>query len=97
MRNDCCWCGQDTRGGEVFSLSASFNEKAEDLAEDEGYIEELKLNDGREIWTIITGKKSPAKKQGQDMLFMCCSNNCARNLKQQLIDDKEFLDSIDFF
>lgn len=97
MRDDCSWCGKDTAGGPVFTLSASFNEKGKSFAEEEGYIDEFKFSDGKEIWVMITGEKSPAKNNGQDMLFMCCSNKCARKLKEKLKAEKDFLDSISFF
>ncbi|ADQ14118.1 hypothetical protein [Halanaerobium hydrogeniformans] len=71
MRNDCCWCGKDTTGGPVFSLSASFNEKGQSLTEEEGYIKDLKTSDGKEVWTMITGEKSPAKKM--DRICSLCA------------------------
>ncbi len=96
MRNDCCWCGKDTSQGPVVTLSATFNEKGRFFEKEEGYIKELSLTVGKEVWTIITGKNSPAKREDKDMLFMCCSRECALELKQALDADKEFLDSINF-
>jgi len=94
MRNDCCWCGKDTSQGPVVTLSAKFNESGRFLERENGYIKELSLTTGKEIWAIITGKNSPAKIKNQDILFMCCSKKCAFDLKQALDEDEEFLDSI---
>ena len=94
MRNDCSWCGKDTSNKPVFTLSAKFNEKGKALEKKDGYIKELPLLSNGNVWVIITGKNSPAKKQGNDMLFMCCSRRCGLEVREALESEKDFLASI---
>ena len=94
MRSDCCWCGKDTSNKPVVTLSAKFNEKGKTLEKKDGYIKELPLLSNENVWVIIVGDDSPAKKQGSDMLFMCCSRKCALELREALESEKDFLDSI---
>lgn len=96
MRYDCCWCGKDTADKPVFTLSAKFNEKGQSLSKKDGYIKELPLLINENVWVIIVGDNSPAKKQGSDMLFMCCSKKCGFELREALESEKDFLDSIKF-
>ncbi len=37
--------------------------------------------DYKPVWTIITAKNSGAKKAGNDMIFMLCSEECNHELK----------------
>jgi len=46
------------------------------------------------VWTIITAKYSGAKKAGNDMIFMLCSEECGHELKEILQAEIGFIDSI---
>jgi len=78
----------------VFSLSAKFNKKGKSLEKEDSYIMDLPLILNDHVWVIITGKKSPAKKQGNDMIFMCCSKKCVFELREALESEKDLLDFV---
>ena len=46
------------------------------------------------IPAIVTTGDSQAKREGHDLLFMCCSRECARLLKDALQEEKELFDEI---
>ena len=46
------------------------------------------------IPAIVTTGESQAKREGNDLLFMCCSRECARLLKHALQEEKDLFDEI---
>ena len=68
--------------------------------EDEGYVlylyvhESMDSSDYKSVWTIITAKNSGAKKVGNDMVFMLCSEECGHELREILQADISFVDGI---
>jgi len=51
-------------------------------------------SDYKSVWTIITAKNSDAKKAGNDMIFMLCSEECGYELKEILQAEISFFENI---
>lgn len=84
FNNYCCWCEKGIpENNPVYGMTAKFRKDVKTPpVEKEGYVigiyvhermDSLKL---RPVWTIITAKHSGAKKAGNDMNFMLCSEEC---------------------
>jgi hypothetical protein len=85
LLNTCAWCGalipEDT---EVFSLSAKLKPGV-DLKKDEGTVMPLTLElIHKVVLAIVPRADSPAKKEGKDVLFMICSDDCGTALREAL-------------
>ena len=85
----CAWCTKriapDT---EVFSLGAKA-QKGISLNRYKGSTIRLKLRHiDKIVPAIIPTPGSPAKKTGNDVLFMLCSEHCAQQLKRALLKEK---------
>ena len=85
----CAWCNkkipQDT---EVFSLGAK-TQKRISLKRYEGSTIRLQLRHVDKIVSaIIPTPESEAKKAGNDVLFMLCSEHCAKELRKALLKEK---------
>jgi len=46
------------------------------------------------VWTIITANNSGAKKAGNDMIFMLCSEECGHELREILQTEISFFENI---
>lgn len=101
-RNECCWCKKKISDySPVYGLNAKFRKGVESPpVEDEGYIIELTVQKNMDsaeykpVRAIVTGKNSDAKKAEVDMIFMFCSEECGRELKEILQADIGFLDKL---
>ena len=85
----CAWCNkriaQDT---EVFSLGAKAR-KGISLRRYRGSIIRLQLrHEDKVLAAIIPTPDSPAKKAGNDLLFVLCSEHCAKELRRALVKEK---------
>ncbi|HSB10089.1 MAG TPA: hypothetical protein VLM38_11440 [Blastocatellia bacterium] len=85
LLSTCAWCGtripEDT---EVFTFSAKVNPGV-DLKGDEGSVIPLTLRiPGKIVPAIVPTADSPAKKEGKDLLFMICGDDCGTALRQAL-------------
>ncbi|MCK8825658.1 hypothetical protein [Fuchsiella alkaliacetigena] len=91
LKDECCWCGSNMSSGDLWSVEARFNENSKLTVKEEGYIKEgFSIGNKENIWILIIGKKSPAKKQGVDILFITCSKRCAQELRENLKEDLRF-------
>jgi hypothetical protein len=95
----CAWCGIGIdEEAEVYGLGAVFCQDV-DLSEYESQIIELKiLTENKIVPMIIAAKGSEAKEAGNDAMFMTCSEKCANEMRETLLEEKsikDFLKSID--
>lgn len=89
----CAWCGKPIpEGSEVFSLGAKARPGVD--LEREGNVLELTLDATRKALAIIPTQDSQAKKEGWDLLFTICSEECARTLKEAVQRQIDIVDSI---
>lgn len=79
--SSCCLCGNAIGPDEeVFSASAKARPGV-DLSGEQGQVIELRLLlPGRVVLAAVAGKDSQAKRDGKDLLFMCCSARCAQDM-----------------
>ena len=96
----CAWCGKGIdEEAEVYGLGAAFHPGV-DLSEYESQVIELKMiKENRIVPMIIAAKASDAKKAGHDAMFMTCSNECANEMRETLLEEKSIgnmLKSIDW-
>jgi hypothetical protein len=89
----CAWCGKGIdEEAEVFGVGAVFCRDI-DLSEYESQVIELKiLTENRVLPMIIAAKASDAKKAGHDAMFMTCSEECANEMKETLLEEKSIGD-----
>lgn len=101
-RSECCWCGKKiSKHSPVYGLNAKFRKDAETPpVEVEGYVIDLYVHesmdsaDYKPVKAIVTGKNSDAKKEGIDLIFMLCSEECGHELKEILQADIGFIDKV---
>jgi endogenous inhibitor of DNA gyrase (YacG/DUF329 family) len=84
----CAWCGKGIdEEAEVYGFGAKFCQDV-DLSEYESQVIELKiLTKDRIVPMMITAKGSDAKKAGHDAMFMTCSNECANEMRNALLEE----------
>jgi hypothetical protein len=90
----CSWCGGPIpEAGEVFGTGAKIREGIDFVQGEgtEGFFMEVTIA-GRRVPTIVTGKDSEARKQGNDLLFMTCSMNCAEELRESLERERDIIE-----
>jgi 3-hydroxyisobutyrate dehydrogenase-like beta-hydroxyacid dehydrogenase len=81
----CAWCqGKIQEFEDVIDLGAKL--KADiDLSEYESHCIELDLASvNKSIYMLVTASDSEAKKKGDDGMFLLCSEDCGKNLKDVL-------------
>ena len=85
----CAWCGiRIDEEAEVYGFGAKFCRDV-DLSEYESQVIELKIfTENRVVPMIIAAKASDAKKAGHDAMFMTCSNECANEMRETLLEEK---------
>jgi hypothetical protein len=85
LLNTCSWCGiRIPEGTEVFSLSATLRPGV-DLKSNEGTVLPMKLEAADKlVLAIVPTADSAAKKEGKDILFMICSDDCGDALGKAL-------------
>ena len=93
----CAWCGTGIdEEAEVYGLGAMFCQDV-DLSEYEGYVIELRtLTENRIVPMMIAAKASDAKKAGHDAMFMTCSNECANEMRETLLEEKSVGDILKY-
>jgi endogenous inhibitor of DNA gyrase (YacG/DUF329 family) len=84
----CAWCGTEIdEKAEVYGFGAKFCRDV-DLSEYESQVIELKiLTESRIVPMMITAKGSDAKNAGHDAMFMTCSNECAKEMRDALLEE----------
>lgn len=83
--NTCAWCKKNIpEDVEVFGISAKVR-KGVDIKGKEGKIIPLHLaTKKKDVQAVVVTKNSPAKKEGYDLVFLSCSQKCAKSLKTAL-------------
>jgi hypothetical protein len=86
----CAWCSKEIpEHTEVFSVGAKAKPEI-DLSEEEGSIILLPLDvTGKTVPAMIVNSDSQAKKDGYDIVFMVCSEDCGRALREALEEEIE--------
>lgn len=84
----CAWCHKHISDDvEVFGSGATLTQDM-DLSEYEGYCIQIHLvSEEKPIYMMVTAEGSDAKKDGNDAMFLFCSEACGQKLKDVL--DKE--------
>ena len=90
----CAWCGKRiSKDSEIFSLGAKVKAGV-NLTKQEGGVIHLPLTQPRRtVLAIVPTPDSSAKKEGNDLLFAICSQECGQALKQALQQQIEMIDS----
>ncbi|MHB8894239.1 MAG: hypothetical protein ACYC99_03555 [Candidatus Geothermincolia bacterium] len=94
LKSVCAWCGGAMpEGNEVFGTGAKIREGIDFVqgSSPEGFLMEVTIA-GRRVPTIVTGKDSEARRQGNDLMFMTCSVKCAEELKVALERERDIIE-----
>lgn len=94
LSNVCAWCGkQIPDGNEVFGTGAKIREGIDFFqgGSTEGFFMEVTIA-GRRVPTVVTGPESEARIQGNDLMFMTCSMQCAEELKSALEYERDVIE-----
>ena len=81
----CAWCRNHiTDNTEVFAAGATFRPDV-DLSEYQGHCIMIGLvSDEKPVYMMVTVEGSEAKQEGNDGLFLFCSEECAQHMKKVL-------------
>ncbi len=92
----CTWCGKRIdEESPVYGFGIKFRPSV-DLSEFEGKIIELSiLTQSKNVPMMITTEGSEAKEDGHDAMFMTCSNDCGKKMRDILIKEKSIGDMIE--
>jgi len=93
--NTCAWCKKNIpEDTEVFGISAKVK-KDIDIKGKEGEIISLHFaTKNKDVQAVVVTKDSPAKKEGYDLVFMACSQKCAKSLKSALNAEIKLFDDV---
>jgi hypothetical protein len=93
--NTCAWCNKNIpEGNEVFGLGAKLR-LGINLKNREGTIISLLLATvNKNVPAIVTVTGSDAKKVGNDLLFMLCSQECGESLREVLQREIDIIDNV---
>jgi len=85
----CAWCNKTIAGDtEVFSLGAKA-QKGTDMKRYRGSAVRIQLtHDARTVSAMVPTSGSQARRAGNDVLFMLCSERCAKQLRRALVKEK---------
>jgi hypothetical protein len=90
----CAWCGKDVpEECELFAVGAKLRGGIEFTNNrcDTGFFMPVSIG-GKTVPAVVTGVDSEARKQGNELLFMTCSEACAQALREALLAEKEVID-----
>jgi hypothetical protein len=92
----CAWCGKRIADDlEVYGFGARIRPDI-DLSEHEGEAIELTLlTKDRSVPMMVTSEASEAKRDGNDLMFMVCSEQCGKEMKAALEEEKALGDMLD--
>ena len=81
----CAWCqSQINDHMEVLGLGAKLNPNA-DLSEYESHCIQIALvSEEKPVYMMVTAQGSEAKNDGNDCMFLICSDSCGKKLKSVL-------------
>jgi hypothetical protein len=86
----CGWCGQTIpEDREVFGSGSKVRPDI-DLSAQQGQIIEIVLTQSvKQVLAAVATESSEAKKQGNDLMFMTCSEQCGKDLKAAMEQEIE--------
>lgn len=90
----CAWCGREIpEGVELFAVGAKTREGIDlfDSGSEASHILPVTVA-GRDITAIVTARDSRARLEGNELMFMVCSRDCAVALKAALAEQREIID-----
>ena len=92
----CAWCGMEIdEEAEVYGFGASLRQDV-DLSEYEGQVIELKIiTRERTCPMMVAARGSDAKENGHDVMFMTCSNECGREMREVMLEEKSIGDILE--
>ena len=81
----CAWCQKQISDDmEVFGLGAKLKPNV-DLSEYENHCIEIDLvSEEKPVYMMISAQGSQAKSEGKDCMFLVCSEECGKKLKDVL-------------
>jgi len=84
----CAWCRNSVNDEmEVFALGAKLKAKF-DLSEYESHCIQIGLvTEDKPIYMMVTAQGSQAKNEGKDGMFLVCSEECSKKLKNVLEEE----------
>jgi len=91
----CCWCRTEVpEGAEVFAVGAKIKDAIDFVMTGSREAASfLPVTIGsRTLPAIITTEDSQAKLEGNDLMFMTCSEECATELKAALEEEKDLIE-----
>lgn len=93
-QSSCAWCGSEIpEADEVFAVGATMKGGIEFASGQPGTCFFIPVAVGdRLVPAIVTAAESEARKHGNDLMFMTCSEVCACSLRDALCEQKEFID-----
>lgn len=93
-QSTCAWCGAEIpEEDEVFAVGATLRGGIEFEVDENGSGFFLPVAIGQKmVPAIITAGDSEARRQGNDLMFMTCSELCACSLRDALCEQKEVID-----
>ena len=91
--NTCAWCGEFVdEDVEIHAIGAKFPDGV-DMKENEGNIIFLGFKAiDKKVPAIMSTSDSEAKKHGNDLMFLTCSQSCFKKLKSLLDKEDDLLD-----
>jgi hypothetical protein len=93
--NTCAWCDKTiSEAKEVFGIGAKLRPGIDSGAQ-EGTITSFFLAEAnKNVPAIVTPTDSEAKKEGYDFIFMFCTQECGKSLKEAIQKEIDFFDQI---
>jgi len=93
----CTWCNKKiSKGSEIFSLGAKVKAGVDVQGMSGRAIRLLLPESGKIIIAMVPAHDSMAKKDGNDLLFGVCSQECGEALKLALQEDLDVFGQIQF-
>ena len=94
LMNTCAWCQKNIPDNiEVFGMGAKIRQGI-NLKQKEGQFLKLSLMDDRTIHAFVATDGSKAKENGYDLMFMACSEECAKDMRNALQEGIDFIGEI---
>jgi hypothetical protein len=93
-QSSCAWCGKDIpEEGEVFAVGAALKGAMEFTSSQGGVNFFMPVTvGGKVVPAMVTAADSEARQQGNDLMFMTCSETCAQKLRDSLRQEKELVE-----
>ncbi len=91
----CAWCQKRIpKDSEVFSLGTKVKPEFNLKNQEGGAMQMFLATTGKMVFAIVPTSDSQAKRDGNDLIFMICSQSCGRALKKALQEELDFIDKI---